>query len=87
MTVARRDIGDARGISSAGSGSNTVRDYLHRETSGNRTTVGSVAVDIRSVHRREGLRGGRSQERIMVELRGDRDTYSGELGGGAGSKE
>ena len=51
MTVARRDIGDARGISSAGSGSNTVRDYLHRETSGNRTTVGSVAVDIRSVHR------------------------------------
>ena len=45
-TVARRDMGDAQGGSSAGIGRNSVGDELHRETVGNRSTLGSVAANI-----------------------------------------
>ena len=41
-----RDIGDARGGSSAGSGRNTVGNYLYRETTVNRGTVGGVTTYI-----------------------------------------
>ena len=83
----RRDMGYARRGSSAGSGGNAVIDDLHRETAGNRSTVGSVAVDIQSVRRREGLRGGRSQEGRMVVSRGGREASPVNLGGGTGSKD
>ena len=61
MTIDRQDIGDARGISSAGSGGNAVGNGLHGYTSDNRSTVGSVAADIRIVRSQGGLQGGRSQ--------------------------
>ena len=54
----RRDVGDARGGSSAGSGGNAADDDLYRETAGNRGTVGDVTTNILSVYRGEGLRGG-----------------------------
>ena len=41
-----RDVGDAQGRSSTGSGGNLVNDDLHRETTGNRGTVGGVAAYI-----------------------------------------
>ena len=42
----RRDVGDARGGSSAGSGGNAVGDYPYRETSVNRGTMCVVTTDI-----------------------------------------
>ena len=51
-TVYRKDMGDARGGSSAGSGGNAVGSYIHRDMSDNRSTVGSVADNIRSARRR-----------------------------------
>ena len=53
----RRDMGDAWGDSSAGSGCNTVRNDLYRETTGNFGTVGGVSTNIQSVCRGERLRG------------------------------
>ena len=40
------DMIDTQGGSSAGIGRNSVGDELHRETVGNRITVGSVAANI-----------------------------------------
>ena len=51
MRVARQDMGDARGGSSAGSVRNVVRYDINMETAGSRCTVVSVAADIRSVYR------------------------------------
>ena len=51
----RRDIRDARGGISAGSGGNTVGDDLYRETVGNRGSFGGVTTNIRSVCRGERL--------------------------------
>ena len=45
--LTRKYTGDAWGGISAGGGGNTVGDDLHRETAGNRSTVGSVEADIR----------------------------------------
>ena len=39
MKESRQDMGDARGVSSAGSGGNSVSNDLHRETTGNSGTV------------------------------------------------
>ena len=74
MSVAdiRRDVGYARGRSSAGSGGNTVGNDLYRDMAGNCGTVGGVTTDIRSVCRVEGLRGGWTQEGGLVDPRGDR---------------
>ena len=59
----RRYMGDARGGSSAGSGGNTVRNDLYRETIGNRGKVGVVATDIRMCTGEKGYKGGgRSRE-------------------------
>ena len=69
-TVDRQDRGYARDRSSAGRGGNTVENDLHREKSGNRSTVGSVVADILSVRRLEGLRGGGLQEGRMPASRG-----------------
>ena len=45
--VPRKDTGDAWGRISTGGGGNTVGDDLHRDTAGNRSTVGSIEADIR----------------------------------------
>ena len=55
MEDSRRDVGDARGRSSAGNGGNTVSDDIYKETSGNRGTVGGLTTNIRSVCRGEGI--------------------------------
>ena len=44
-TVSIRDMGDARGGNSAGSGRNAVKDDLHRETAGKRSTVGRIVTN------------------------------------------
>ena len=75
----RRDVGDAWVGSSAGSGSDAVRDVLYREITGNHGTVGGVTTDNRSVYRGEGLRGGLTQEGGSVAPRGDREATSGHL--------
>ena len=54
----RRDMGDARVGSSAGSGSNIVGNGLYRETTDNRGIVSGVATDILSVDRIEWIQGG-----------------------------
>ena len=46
-----KDVGYARGGSSAGSGVNAVRDDLYMDTAGNRGTVGGVTTYIRNVCR------------------------------------
>ena len=45
-TASRRDMEDARGGNSVGSGGNSVVDVLHRDTTGNHGAVSSVATDI-----------------------------------------
>ena len=45
-TGSRRDMGDALGGISARSGGNTAGDDIHRETTGNRVTVGGVITNI-----------------------------------------
>ena len=50
-------MGDDRGRSIAGSGGNAVRDDLHNNMTGKHRTVGSVAADIQSLCKQEGLRG------------------------------
>ena len=77
--VAIRYMGDARGGSSAGSDRNAVGNGLHRETTGNHSTVGSVATDSKSVNRQEGIQGGRFQEGHMVASRGKRETHLGKM--------
>ena len=44
--VRRRDMGDARGGRSTGGSGNAVGDDLHRETAGNRGTVGGATSTI-----------------------------------------
>ena len=77
----RREVGDAQGVSSAGSGRNAVGNDLYRETTGNRGTVGGVTTNIRSMCRVEGLRGGWTQEGGLVVPRGYRETTLGHLCG------
>ena len=79
-------MGDAWGGSSAVSGDNAVGNYLHRETTGNLSTVGSVAADIQSVRKQEGLRGVRQQEGRMVASRRAREAYLVNLVNGPVSK-
>ena len=84
----RRDIGDALGRSSAGSGRNTAVNELYMETTSNRDTVGGVATNIQSVCRGEGIQGGWAQDGGLVTLRGDREATSGNLDRSlTGSKE
>ena len=73
-------MGDAQGGSITGSGGNTVVNYIYRETTGNRGTVGGVTTDIRSVCRGKGLRWGRTQEGGLVTPRGGIETTSIHLG-------
>ena len=70
MTIARKDMGDTWVGISVGSGSNAVSNELHKETTGSRHTVGSVAANIQRVHRRERLRRGWFLEGRMVAARG-----------------
>ena len=51
LTVARQDMGDARGGSTKGSCGNVVGNDIHIETAGNRITLGRVADNIRIVRR------------------------------------
>ena len=41
-----QDMGDARGVSNAGSGGNAVGKDLHRDTAGNRGTFGGVETNL-----------------------------------------
>ena len=59
---------------------NAVVNNLHKETAGNCSIVGSVAADIQSVRRREGLKGGRPQEGSMAASRCDRESTVVHLG-------
>ena len=80
MEDSRRDVGDARGRSSAGNGGNTVSDDIYKETSGNRGTVGGLTTNILSVCRGEGILGGLNQEEGLVSPRGNIQTTLGHLG-------
>ena len=51
----RREVGDSQGISSAGSGGNSVVVELYRETTGGGGTVGGASDDFLYLFRREGL--------------------------------
>ena len=55
VAITRQDTGHVLIRISARIGKNTVGNDLHSNIAGNRRTVGSVASNIRSVHRREGL--------------------------------
>ena len=76
----RRDVGDARGGDSEGSGGDAVGDDLYRKTAGNHGTVGGVTTNIKSVCRGEGLKGRWMQARGLVAQIGDIETALGHLG-------
>ena len=61
MAVRRRDMGDAWGRRSVRGSMNEVGDDLHRETAGNRGTVGGTTPTICSVYKGEMLRRGWAQ--------------------------
>ena len=77
-------MGEAWGERRAGGSGNAVREDLHRETAGNRGSVGGATSSIQGVCKGNRVRMGKDQEGGLVAPRVIRETTSGHPGRLAG---